>query len=314
MICGVCFASISDQSPRTYVSRCGLPNRRDNLPLEAMFRSSTLLHCVILILACWSVERRPRFDPPFQNEIHPPRREDAEIVRIMSSSKFSEGGKLRLFGLVHGHFLGNGQDTVVVSAQRRVDSGFSPLTFLFFKGANGWRFQSQDYLEVVAYCRVLPVSADKDVLICQSDVVGPTGRYGDGEILTNLYTFDFTRDPSASYFLHLEDTVATGRQCLAWASVKSLDIRPSTVRVVVEYGRKQLAPDENTQREFRLRATQSYGSPSGFPTRLFNLDFRFAEGSVVPVPSSVVDYKYVTERWPEDKAGTCSASTGPEPR
>ena len=282
--------------------------------MDEMFRSSTLLHCSILILACWGVESRPRFDPPFQNEMHPPRSEDAGIVRTMSSSKFSEGGKLRLFGLVHGHFLENGQDTVAVSAHRRVDSGSSPLTFLFFNGANGWRFQVPDDLEMVAYCRVLSVGADKDVLICQSDVVGPTGHHGNGEILTNLYTFDFTRDPSASYFLHLADTVATGNRCVAWARVKSLDIRASTVHVVVEYGRKQLSADQNTQYEFRLRAMQSHGSPSGFPTRLFNLDFRIAEGSVVPVESSVADYKYVTERWAEDKAGTCSASTGTEHR
>jgi hypothetical protein len=279
-----------------------------------MFRSPTQLHFSILILVCWIGEGRPRFDLPFQNDMRPPRVEDAEIVRAINNPQLNEGGKTRLLGLVHGHFLGDGQDTVAVATLRLVNSGFSPQTFLFFNGANGWQSKVLEDLETVAYCRVLPVGSNKDALLCQSDLVGPTGQYGRGEIDTNLYSVDFTRNPSASYFLHLEDTVATGHRCVAWASVKSLDIRGSTVHVVVEYGRKQLPPEKNTQDEFRLRAMQSHGSPSGFATGLFNLDFRIADGSVVPMASSVADYRYVTARWAEDQTGICSASSGPERR
>lgn len=207
--------------------RCGPAQRRDNLRLDAMFRSSMRLHSSILILVCWIAEGRPRFDPPFQNDMRPPRVADGEIVRAINHSQLNEGGKTRLLGLVHGHFLGDGQDGVVVAALRRADSGFSPLTFLFFNGATGWRFKVLDDLETVAYCRVLPAGSSKDALLCQSDLVGPTGQYGKGEIDTNLYTVDFTRDPSASYFLHLKDTVAAGHRCVAWASVKSLDVRAS---------------------------------------------------------------------------------------
>ena len=255
-------------------------------------------------------EGRSRFDPPFRNDMHSPRAEDAEIVRAINNSRFSEGGRLRVFGLVHGHFLGDGKDSVVVAALRRVDSGFSPITLLFFNRDGGWQFREPEDFETVAYCRVVPVSVNKDVLLCQSDLVGPAGNYGRGQVDTNLYTVDFTRNPSASYFLHLEDTVATGQQCVAWASVKSLDIRALTVQVVVEYGRKQLPREQKALNEFRLRARKSNGSPFGFPVRLFNLDFKIEDGNVVPMESSMADYKYVTARWAERQPGTCSASSG----
>jgi hypothetical protein len=291
--------------------RCGPASREITFCFHVMFRPSTRLHFSILILVCWMGESRPRFDPPFQNDMRPPRVADRQIVKTINHSQLNEGGKI--LGLVHGHFLGDGQDSVAVAALRRVGSGFSPLTFLFFSGADGWRFKVPEDLETIAYCRVLAVGSNKDALLCQSDFV-PSGQYGKGEIDTNLYTVDFTRDPSVSYFLHLEDTVATGHRCVAWASVRSLDIRASTLHVVVEYGRKQLPLEQNAQHEFRLRAMRSHGSPSGFPTRFFSLDFRIADGSVAPMASSVADYKYVTAKWVEDEAGACSGLSGPERR
>jgi hypothetical protein len=86
-----------------------------------------------------------RFDPHFRNGVHAPREEDAGIVQILR--KFAAGGGLakpRSFSLVHGHFLGDGTETVVATAYWRVPGGNSLATFLFSKDTSRWKLRSRD--------------------------------------------------------------------------------------------------------------------------------------------------------------------------
>jgi hypothetical protein len=122
---------------------------------------------------------RSRFDPPFRNEVHAPRTEDAAIVQILRIADGRPPGKARLL-LAKGHFLDGGNETVVATALWRVSGGDSLATFLFSKDASGWKLRSHDYALNAAYCRVLPVTAGKDVLLCQTNDAGLMGRYGKG--------------------------------------------------------------------------------------------------------------------------------------
>jgi hypothetical protein len=265
----------------------------------------------LLLAFPWAVFARQRFDPPFQNELHRPRAEDAQIVQILKDYRDGEFGKPRLLGLVHGHFLGDGKETAVVAAFWRLQTGFSPVTFLFSRGAGGWRIEFRDTSETVAYCRVIPAGASKDMLLCQSDFVGPTGRYGRGKVDTNLYSVDFTQPSPISYFLRLEDTVATASRCLSWANVKSVEYHTTSVRVLVEYGRKQLPQDERVREEFKKRAMRSQGSPHGFTSRVFNLEFSIGEAGLALADGSKADYDYVTARWSKDQGIACPAPNQP---
>jgi len=264
-----------------------------------------------LLVLTWAASACPRFDPPFKNELRRPRAEDAQIVQILKDYSDAEFGKPRLLGLVHGHFLGDGQETAVVAALWRLQEGFSPVTFLFSRGASGWQLQFRDTSETVSYCRVIPASAKKDMLLCQSDFVGATGHYGRGRVDTNLYTVDFSQESPVSYFLHIEDTVSTGGRCLSWASVKSVGFSDRLVQVLVEYGRKQLPADEAAREAFKKRAVRFVGSPPGFRFRLFKLEFRIGEAGLTPAEVSNGDYAYVTARWATDQATACSASNKP---
>ena len=212
-----------------------------------------------------------------------------------------------MLGLVHGHFLGDERETAVVAVQWRLKEGLSPETFLFSRDPNGWRLELRDTSETIAYCRVIPANANKDLLLCQSEIIGPTGRYGRGRVDTNLFTVDFTQSEPVSYFLHLEDTVAAGSTCLSWASVKSLEFSREMVRVGVDYGRKQLPLDEGARIEFKKRAMQAQGSPRGFPFRLFTLEFKIGEAGLSLADTSTADYNYVTANWTKDASPPCSA-------
>jgi hypothetical protein len=152
---------------------------------------------------------------------------------------------------------------------------------------------------------------EKDTLLCQSDLVGPVGRFGRGEIDTNLYSVDFTHDPSVSYLLHVEDTVTTGRQCVAWASVKAVEFSNETLRVLVEYGREQLPDEPRAQTDFKERAMRSDGSPRGFPKRSFSIEFRIGPPGFAIVDRSRGDYEYVTARWASDRGQACAARSRP---
>jgi hypothetical protein len=104
---------------------------------------------------------------------------------------------------------------------------------------------------------------------------GPRCSIREREVDISLYSVDFTRDPSVSYLLlHLEDTVTTGRKCLACASVKAVEFGNETLRVLVEYGREQLPGEQKAQMVFKERAMRSNGSPLGFPKQPFILEFR----------------------------------------
>lgn len=269
------------------------------------------LICSIGILLAWAVEARPRFDPQFRNDIRAPRAEDAQIVQIVQGYKSDEVGELHVFGLVHGHFLGDGQETAVVAAGWQVQGGFSPVTFLVSKTEGTWRIERRETPETVAFCRVIPAGLSKDTLLCQSDLVGPAGRFGRGEVDTNLYSVDFTHDPSVSYLLHVEDTVTAGRQCVAWASVKAVEFSNETLRVLVEYGREQLPDGQKAQTIFKARAMRSDGSPRGFPKRPFSLDFRMGSSGFAIADRSRDDYAYVTARWADDQGQACAARNAP---
>ncbi len=269
------------------------------------------LICSICLVLAGVVDARPRFEPQFRNDIRVPHSEDAQIVQIVHSYKRGEVEELHVFGLVHGHFLGDGQETAVVAAGWQVQGGFSPVTFLVSKAEGAWRIERPEISETLAFCRVIPAGMEKDTLLCQSDLAGPIGRFGRGEVDTNLYSVDFTRDPSVSYLLHVEDTVTTGRQCVAWASVKAVEFSNETLRVLVEYGREQLPGEQKAQTDFKERAMRSDGSPRGFPKRPFSLEFIMGSSGFAIADRSRDDYAYVTARWASDQRQACAARSGP---
>ena len=247
-----------------------------------------------------SADAQSRFYPAFPNDFHQPRAEDVQIVQLIGNLPRNP----QVVGLVHGHFLGDGKDAVVVTAAWEVQGGFEPIALVFSREASGWRLHLRDNSEITSYCRVLPLSARKDVLLCHS------GFEPNGKVYTNLYTIDFTRDVPVSYFLQLEDTVASGSRCLSWANVKSLGVHDGIVNVLVDYGRTQLPADETLQAEFRNRVLKSDRVPSGFPVRSFALDFTVSEGELRPTQHSKTDYDYVTAKWARNEAA-CSAARRP---
>jgi hypothetical protein len=251
-----------------------------------------------------------RFDPTFRNNIHAPRAEDADIVRTLKNYEDKRLGNSR-FLLVHGHFLDDARDTAVITALEHVSGGDSLETFLFSKDTTGWKMRSHDASLNAAYCRVIPVSRQKDILLCQTNFVGPIGQYGNGEVDTNLYAIDFTREPADSTVLQIRDTVTTGSRCLSWANLKSVEFRSGFLHLLVEYGRNRLPAVGTTPEQFRNLAVQSHGSPSGFPHRLYDIEFKLGPVMFSPVEGSKKDAEYVTERWDQGKA--CSASIGREP-
>ena len=129
-----------------------------------------------------------------------------------------------------------------------------------------------------------------------------------GEVDTHLYTIDFTREPADSHFLKIRDTVTTGSQCLSWASLKSVELKNGSLHVVVDYGRDRLSSAGKIQDEFKNRAMQSRGSPSGFPHQLYDIEFRFGPAGLSLVEASKSDFEYVTAKWEVDQGQTCSAS------
>jgi len=251
-----------------------------------------------------------RFDPTFRNDVHAPRTEDADVVRTLKNYEEKRLGNSR-FLLVHGHFLGDASDTAVVTALGRESAGDSLETFLLSKDTTGWKIRSHDASLNAAYCRVIPVSRQKDILLCQTNFVGPVGKYGNGEVDTNLYAIDFTREPADSTVLQIRDTVTTGSRCLSWANLKSVEFRTGFLHLLVEYGRNRLPALGTTPEQFRNLAVQSHGSPSGFPHRLYDIEFKLGPVAFSPVEGSKRDLDYVTERWDQEKA--CSASVGREP-
>lgn len=244
-----------------------------------------------------------RFDPPFPNDLHAPRTEDAQIIRILKNYKDHHLGAPRSFSVVHGNFLGRGAETVVVAAAWQLPEGASPAVFLFVKGARGWQLESHYGSLNAAYCRVISVSSNKDILLCQSDYVGPARRYGQGEVDTDLYAVDFTREPVDSEVLHLRDTVTTGSGCLSWASVKSVEFRNGSLHVLVDYGRKSIA-DRGAREELRSRAIQAQGSPAGFAHQLYDIEFRLREQALAPVEQQVIDY--VKAPWEAGRGRSCA--------
>jgi hypothetical protein len=251
-----------------------------------------------------------RFDPTFRNDVHAPRTEDADVVRTLKNYEEKRLGNSR-FLLVHGHFLGDASDTAVVTALGRESAGDSLETFLLSKDTTGWKIRSHDASLNAAYCRLIPVSRQKDILLCQTNFVGPVGKYGNGEVDTNLYAIDFTREPADSTVLRIRDTVTTGSRCLSWANLKSVEFRAGFLHLLVEYGRNRLPAVGMTPEQFRNLAVQSHGSPSGFPHRLYDIEFKLGPVAFSPVEDSKRDLDYVTERWDQEKA--CSASVGREP-
>jgi hypothetical protein len=251
-----------------------------------------------------------RFDPTFRNDVHAPRTEDADVVRTLKNYEEKRLGNSR-FLLVHGHFLGDASDTAVVTALGRESAGDSPETFLLSKDTTGWKIRSHDASLNAAYCRVIPVSRQKDILLCQTNFVGPVGKYGNGEVDTNLYAIDFTQEPADSTVLQIRDTVTTGSRCLSWANLKSVEFRTGFLHLLVEYGRNRLPAVGTTPEQFRNLAVQSHGSPSGFPHRLYDIEFKLGPVAFSPIEGSKRDLDYVTERWDQEKA--CSASVGREP-
>ncbi|HEX3743359.1 MAG TPA: hypothetical protein VHW09_05505 [Bryobacteraceae bacterium] len=253
------------------------------------------LSCLALHILTAAQGDRSRFDPPFRNELHAPRAGDAQIVQFLKSHQGPE--TTGSFALVHGHFLGDGTENVVVATFWPAQGGEATVTSLFSKGTSGWKLEFRHDSLNVAYCRVVPVSSSKDILLCQTDYVGPTGHLGNGEVDTHLYTVDFTRDPADTWFLELRDTVRTGARCRSWASLKSVGLAHGSLHVLVEYGRNQLPPDGKSQ-----AAVQHEGSPSGFPRRLYDLDFEVEPTGLVPAKGSQKDLDYITARW---EAGSC---------
>jgi hypothetical protein len=251
-----------------------------------------------------AADARSRFDPAFRNDLHPPRAADAEIVRLLRESKNGDSGPPDRLALVHGHFLDDGRENVVVATFSPIPGGDETRTLLFSKGAGGWTLRSRYEALNVAYCRVIPVSASKDILLCQTNFAGPSGRYGEAEVDTNLYAVDFTRDPADSWFFQLRDTVSTGARCLSWANAKSVNFGTGTLHVEVEYGRKQLPQGGKADSEFKKMAAEYRGSPPGFPHQLYDIEFRILPGEWVPAERSLKDFDFITAPW---EKGGCPA-------
>ncbi|QOY88772.1 hypothetical protein [Paludibaculum fermentans] len=242
-----------------------------------------------------------RFDPPFRNDVHAARPEDAGIVQIVGR----QGNKAAVeaeVSLVHGHFFGGGRDAVVAMQFLPVPNGYSPANYVFSRGSGGWALRFRNDLLNAAYCRLIPTSAKKDILLCQTNFVGV-----EGVVDTNLYTLDFTRTPPDSeFFLQLRDTVGRGAGCLTWASLKSADYQEGTLHLVVEYGRNRLPAAGKLQGEPRNRAVQPEERPAGFPRQLYDLEFRLGSEGFALAGRSEKNFRYVTEPWDAGPDNGCS--------
>jgi hypothetical protein len=129
------------------------------------------LPVIVHAISSVAVAQKSRFDPPFRNELHAPRSEDAGIVQTLQN--LGKGlGAPRRFALVHGHFLDGGTDAVVLTVFRPVPGGASPVTFVFSKDDTGWKLRYRSESFYVAACLVVPASALKDLLLCQSNYGG----------------------------------------------------------------------------------------------------------------------------------------------
>jgi len=89
------------------------------------------LSCLVLRMLAAADDTPSRFDPPFQNDLHAPRAEDAQIIQILKNCKNKHLGIPRWFGVVQGNFLDGGRETVVVAALRQAPAGASTVVFLF---------------------------------------------------------------------------------------------------------------------------------------------------------------------------------------
>lgn len=226
-----------------------------------------------------------RFSPPFRSDVHLPNGRDSAIIRILRNSIAASDASKTAFGLVHGHFLGDGTDAVAATEFRHVSTGDAVTTFLLSNVAGAMKLLRRDDSLNAAYCRVLSVSIDKDVLLCQANFVNARP----GELGTNLYAIDFTQEPPDSWFLELRDTVDSRSQCRAWANLKSVDWRNGLLDVVVEYGR-------------------STATARVFPRQLYHVDFRFGPTGFYTTEESSADFDYVTARWEGGRGQACSSA------
>jgi hypothetical protein len=281
--------------------------QRKAVPTHAKGVHIILTSIITLLIGTAAVAQKSRFDPPFRNEVHAPRAEDAGIVQALQISEKDLGDPNR-FALVHGHFLDSGTDAAVVTAFRPASRGESPTTFVLSKDETGWRVRHRNESFLAAYCRVVPVSALKDLLLCQSNYVGLTGDYGNGPVSSSLYTLNFTPQPEDSWFLTIKDTVKAGSRCLVWANLKSVEFRGKSLHVLVEYGRNRLPADGKTVEEFGGRARGAHGNPAAFPHELYDIEFKLDAEGFYPAAASKNDFDYVTAPW--DREGTCSVSPG----
>jgi hypothetical protein len=242
-----------------------------------------LLLCALTVLPICALDSH--FDRPFQNEMHAPRAEDADIVRILTNK---EDKHLRRadFLVVHGHFCGDGTQAAIVTAYWHASQDDSTATFLFSKETGGWTLKSREHWNRgdPSYCRVVPASPVKDVLLCQTIYAGNVARYDRDEVDTNLDIADYSETPLNYYVLQLRDTVASGTQYLTWANLKSVAFQSGLLHAGVEYGRKQVPP-------------HSHASRSAFPHQLYKLDFELGPKGFSPTEGTYKDFQHVTEFW-----------------
>ncbi len=229
---------------------------------------------------------RSRFDSTFANDVHAPRASDADVLRTLTRYKNDQ------WLIVYGKFFGDGSRAAVVTGLKHASNADSLTTLLMYKEADGWKVRSEDDALNAAYCRVVPITSDKDILLCQTNHVRNSN--GGGSVDTNLYTLDFTREPPDSFFLQLRDTVGTSSSCRTWANLLgSIDVTGPSLHLSIEYGR-------------RGSAIEPRGNPSNFSRTRFQLRFVLGPGGFSPAEGSMRDYRYVTERW--DRTGACSTA------
>lgn len=283
------------------------------MPLTTTIPRSAAMHVLLLRLLVLSLAvqlsgqvsvddtHATRFDPPFQNDLHAPRTEDAGIVEILGRHGIKAVGESQVL-LVHGRFLDSRHEAVIALTFLSVQNGYSPATFLFAKDNGGWNLRVRNDLLNPAYCRVISTSAGNDLLLCQTNFVGRKGV-----VETNLYTLDFTRNPPDSgFFLQLKDTVGLGSPCHTWANLKSVGFTRGVLHLVVEYGRSRLPEAVRLQREVRNRAVKMEGSTPAFPRQLYDLEFKLGPAGFSTLGSSEKSFHYVTELWDAAPGSGCS--------
>jgi hypothetical protein len=102
---------------------------------------------------------RSRFDPTFANDVHAPRASDTDVLRTLTRYKNDQ------WLIVYGKFFGDGSRAAVVTGLKHASNADSLTTLLMYKEADGWKVRSEDDALNAAYCRVVPITSDKDILL-----------------------------------------------------------------------------------------------------------------------------------------------------